>query len=351
MMTSYKYIVRDVQTDKVLRELDASICQDPRNVLNEGENEYVSICSDNPAWCLSVDPKHACTFYNGPAKEEWLHNTIHVVYFINTFLNKNFHVLLQAQMQDVWNSNMFQQMPNAILHIVSLGLPKNTFNVRKIVSKIFNTRDMEPRMHFTAHNENNHEYYGILKVWELARDASSDKDIIVYFHSKGITRSKLINVRQRDAVEVRLTSTIIVDWKVNLDILNRLDTADKLGASSGDGGWMWFNFWWAKTRYLKQLERPVETSRRYYYEDWLSRVLDPQSMSSTICPTEENTNEYTITVCRGVGRYAAPKYGIFHIGGMAGPTDSYDMIYDIKRLIASRNKHAQCPQEKKVDTV
>ncbi|TXH70502.1 MAG: hypothetical protein E6Q83_06415 [Thiothrix sp.] len=47
----------------------------------------------------------------------------------------------------------------------------------------------------------------------------------------------------------------------------------KVNAKSGKfrGGWIWYNFWWAKADYIRLLEKPrIDPKHRYYYEEWLS---------------------------------------------------------------------------------
>ena len=46
---------------------------------------------------------------------------------------------------------------------------------------------------------------------------------------------------------------------------------NKLGILSGGNGWLWFNFWIAKSSYLSKIEKPRMTKRAFYYEDWIAR--------------------------------------------------------------------------------
>jgi hypothetical protein len=53
-----------------------------------------------------------------------------------------------------------------------------------------------------------------------------------------------------------------------------------VGISCGGNGWIWYNFWWARSSHIACLEQPIITERRHYYEDWLGRFLSPKDTDS-----------------------------------------------------------------------
>ena len=42
--------------------------------------------------------------------------------------------------------------------------------------------------------------------------------------------------------------------------------------------WSWFNFFWARSDYVRNLEAPQKTTDRYYYESWISRASKTPSL-------------------------------------------------------------------------
>ena len=120
----------------------------------------------------------------------------------------------------------------------------------------------------TVSRDNQYEYAGILELWKIAKKAENpNKTIILYFHSKG-----MVNYNRR-YVEVRkdlyFHKTVIVPWRSALQHFNEDDGLNKAGAIGADGGWIWYNYMWARGSYLIQLPGPIRSKNRYYYEDWL----------------------------------------------------------------------------------
>ena len=78
---------------------------------------------------------------------------------------------------------------------------------------------------------------------------------------------------RREHTEVALHRTVIAPWKRVTDIFATHPEIDKVGSTASPAGWIWWNYWWARASYLVQVEKPIKTERRHYYEDWLCRVL------------------------------------------------------------------------------
>ena len=66
---------------------------------------------------------------------------------------------------------------------------------------------------------------------------------------------------------------LVGQWENNIELLTRLNSIYKLGTLSGGNGWLWFNFWIARSSYLSKLEKPKMTKYACYYEDWLGRTV------------------------------------------------------------------------------
>ena len=106
--------------------------------------------------------------------------------------------------------------------------------------------------------------------WFIYCRANNKSDhYILYFHSKSMTRFRGI----REPVEKALHRTIIARWKEVLDIFQRHPNIDKIGSTASNYGFIWWNYWWARASYLAQVETPIKTTRRHYYEDWLCRIV------------------------------------------------------------------------------
>jgi hypothetical protein len=131
----------------------------------------------------------------------------------------------------------------------------------------------EGRIKITIHSENTHEYYGIHKVWTVAKEQPNS--FVLYFHSKGITRlGNTNNVFVRDRAEKTIFDIAIRNYRYILFWLTCLPNITKCGHSPNEGGFIWHNFWWVKSEHLQRLEEPILSENRYYYEEWLIHRTD-----------------------------------------------------------------------------
>ena len=214
---------------------------------------------------LYVGPTYIVVPDNQPQTPRFL---INIVYFANLFVNPQHGTLLiQEQMKDLIATGLLDV---ASLHIV-LSVPEE-FN-RTIKAEIYKVFRPTHKILFHVNNENCYEYPGIQLVHSLAFSNGSPHHYLLYFHSKGISRFR----GRRETHELALHKTVIAPWRHVLEIFDSHPHIDKIGSTSSDKGWIWWNYWWARASYLIQVEIPIKTERRHYYEDWLSRVwVDPQ---------------------------------------------------------------------------
>jgi hypothetical protein len=124
-------------------------------------------------------------------------------------------------------------------------------------------------------HENSHEYLGALKVWECRHSF----DIILYFHSKGISRYR---GGKRENIESKIFDMVIREWKYVLWIFENMLSIDKIGPCCSKQGWIWHTVYWTRGSYLQKVEKPVRTKDRYYYEFWIAKqVYDIQHLYPT----------------------------------------------------------------------
>jgi hypothetical protein len=126
------------------------------------------------------------------------------------------------------------------------------------------------RTTLTTHSENNHEYFGIRRVWTQSQPHAFNARFLLYFHSKGITHHKFTAQEPRDPWGKHLFDTVITPWEKVLDLFHHNRGIDKIGYSYSPEGFIWYNFWWVRSTYVRRLEEPVVTADRYYYERYLA---------------------------------------------------------------------------------
>ena len=182
---------------------------------------------------------------------------LHVVYFINGLVNNNYIDWLRNQLLLV--------QYNCPIYVVACIYSSDENNFRESIKKLFPSWNIHIECYYT----NEHEYRGILKVWELGQIHNATNDIILYFHSKGITHSHNYDVHKNDNYNI-----ILKDIDKIKEIFTIFPTIDKVGYSSSHVGWIWYNFWFVRGSYVYMVEKPIKTERRHYYEDWLCRKVD-----------------------------------------------------------------------------
>lgn len=204
--------------------------------------------------------------------EEWERPTseweVEVVYFINTHVNPDtYHHLLISQLSDLVS---IQGLPPRIHHlwIECCGTDPHHV-VQRYIDKAMGDKELRSRTTLTMHKENNHEYFGIHRVWSLSHRTASR--YLLYFHTKGITRKKFTKNDARDSMGTQLINTVIRPWKKVVTIFHDHPLIDKIGYSFSREGWIWYNFWWIRASYCRQLEEPAPTENRYYYEEYIAR--------------------------------------------------------------------------------
>lgn len=209
---------------------------------------------------------------------------LYTVYFINALVNKNYLDWLTNQIHLISNYN-------SNIYIVATISPSEEDNFRLHVAHLF----PDLNINIECYYENEFEYRGILQVWKLGQIYNNKNDIILYFHSKGVTHHQDYSSNSNDPC-----NGILKDIEYVKEIFSIFPLIDKVGYSSGGMGWIWYNFWFARGSYINQVEKPIQTHRRHYYEDWLGRKVENDT--DTICSDEREFSFYqnTLHSCYGV---------------------------------------------------
>lgn len=197
---------------------------------------------------------------------------IAIVYYVYINPNKNWQQLVLGQLNDLIKTNILSV---ADLYIV-VSNPSNLEGLASFFEK--NTCHYKKIEFFT---ENKFEYWGLNLVWKLAQEHKKYK-YFVYLHTKGMTHTE----QGRAQVEEILTHSIFKDWQLFIKVFQENHKINKLGLFPARklkklkdnseiirGGWIWYNFWWARASYIRTLEQPkINPKHRFYYEEWLSYV-------------------------------------------------------------------------------
>lgn len=251
------------------------------------KHKYEHFVNDNVEVCL---------------KNETSHYNIHIVYYINCICNENWFSWAFNQI------NLVKYM-NATIYVIStVEKSKET----EFITKILN---ICPNIIIECYYENEFEYRGIKKIWELGQIHNNKNDILLYFHSKGVTHHTSYESNKNDHYNI-----ILKDIELIKEIFTIFPIIDKIGYCSGGIGWIWYNFWYVRGSYINKVEMPIKTNRRHYYEDYISRKVNDNDKYSL---NERPLNYYvnSLNSCYG---FHTDKNNIKNIGSYYCPnSDSY----------------------------
>ena len=249
----------------------------------------VSVSKEGPITTITGKYKHTAnidTVIN--TTDLNIEYNVYVVYFINCLVKPTWFEWLTNQLKLVEHFG-------ATIYIVATLLPENEESFRQMVAFLY----PNDNIHIDCYYENEFEYRGILKVWELGQIYNRTNDIILYFHSKGVTHYD--HYAECD-YEINYINKILHDIDKIKEIYTIFPFVDKIGYFSGGTGWIWYNYWYVRGSYVYTVERPVKTDRRHYCEDWLSRKVN--SYDEQYCDTERSMDDYpypnTLRQCYGM---------------------------------------------------
>lgn len=175
------------------------------------------------------------------------------VYFINCLCNKNYLSWFRNQI------NIIKDFSNKI-YIVCVA----TNDIINIINNVILCNYSQINIEIEFHDLNEYEYRGILKVWEISKIYTLSTDIILYLHSKGMTR-----VNSFDDCKNDYYYKIFEDINKIKEIFNIFYKINKIGYFCSNSGFIWYNFWFVRGSYIKNVIKPIKTNRRHYYESWL----------------------------------------------------------------------------------
>ncbi len=190
-----------------------------------------------------------------------------IVYFayINPDPRKDWKSILNGQMDDLIRCGV---LSHSSLEIVISGTPELTQQAHGYLESILNSFIFK---NFTIVHENNFEYEGIKKLYDLSQVYPNK--IFLYFHSKGMVFYEVGENRQW--LEKMLTRITLTKWNDVMFIFEQYSDINKIAcypASNEGHGCMWFNFFWVRGSYINTCNKPEISGDRFYYEYWLGEA-------------------------------------------------------------------------------
>lgn len=234
---------------------------------------------------------------------------LYCVYFISCNINKFYIDMVISQFDDLERTGLLNIFTK--IYIEASIDPSLESNFRERIGKISNN------ININCHKGNTYEYTGIKKVWDLGNilnnenhitsDIEPKNKLILYFHGKGISKMENKFIREKD--ELNIFKYVINTYKQLLFWFPSMPDIYKSGLYASKKGFIWYNFWWIKSNYIKFLREPIITTNRYYYESWLGYETINYNSNNNSCISlynDINNNIYNI------GTYFDPGYNLFY---------------------------------------
>jgi len=180
---------------------------------------------------------------------------LHIVYYAY-LVEPRWRTILVGQFQEIIESGI-----PASISFVLCGEPQLLEKAYAMIITMFQSYI------YTIHTstQNQYEYPGIKRLYELAQEVD-ESTLLIYFHSKGMVYYK---GEDRVPNETYLTHNIL-QWKEYLAIFEN-PFIQKAGMFPSSAGFIWFNFFWVRSSYLKSHHPPRPSSIRYDFEGWLGK--------------------------------------------------------------------------------
>lgn len=193
--------------------------------------------------------------------------SIHIIYYIWVNDKRNWKVIIDGQLEDIIKSNILE---DAHLNIVLAANNDNLLSEATffILNKINYVNNLT--ISLTSTLKNNFEYEGIKKLYLLANE--EPEKLYIYLHSKGMFNT-IYDIHKRSPEEMVLTRNLLNDWRKVKEVFKRDKYIVRAGLAPSIGGWVWFNFFWARGDYIRTCEEPKISNVRYYYESWLTTSI------------------------------------------------------------------------------
>ncbi|WP_316798855.1 hypothetical protein [Pedobacter frigidisoli] len=190
---------------------------------------------------------------------------IRIIYYVYINRNSNWRGIVSGQLLQIKGYGLLDE---AALYIHITDTDGKADEVIRFIGEFVSDAII------STNNENLFEYPAISLVYNLAKQFPDD--IFIYFHSKAMS----YNVTTRRIDEVALLTKTFENWRKKLELfknpqINKAGLFPAIGSNDDKeifgvrGGWIWYNFWYARGSYIVNCDEPLITHDRYFFEHWL----------------------------------------------------------------------------------
>jgi len=193
---------------------------------------------------------------------------VKIVYFAYLIPNK-WETIIREQLDSLKNLELYNEAINIYMSVISDN--EQLEKLKEILKNDYNKVQI-----YNVYTDNYYEYPGIQALYKIAED--EDDIVLLYLHSKGMT-SNQHETRQY------LFKYTIDNYKQYISEFNNNKNLDVAGAIPHKHGFVYFNFFWARSSYIRNYcSRPEISENRYIWEVWVGSEFSRKKQIITYSP-------------------------------------------------------------------
>lgn len=220
---------------------------------------------------------------------------LNIIYYCWINTNKNYWNIIGGQLDDIINSGV-----GSVSKICIVVCCEDNSLIERVIKLINDKLDNKLCYELDIKQENYYEYYGIEKVYSLS--LKEPESYFLYFHSKGMFNGG--NIDNRHKYEITLTKRTIYNYKEVIELFENNPNIMKIGlfpSSMHNQNFIWFNYYYARGKYLITCDKPIITTDRFYYERWSESGNNNLGLVYNLY--EKNYKKYSLSEAGGILNY------------------------------------------------
>ena len=193
---------------------------------------------------------------------------IKIVYFANLIPNSWESIIIE-QLDSLKKLELYNKASNIYMSVISND--RELIKLKELINSKYKKIELK-----NIYKENYYEYPGIKTLYQIAQD--DDDEIILYFHSKGITSNQHENRKY-------LFNHTIENYNLYLQEFKRNKELEVAGIFPNVDGFCYFNFFWTRSSYVRNYcSRPEISENRYIWEVWVGTEFSRKKEVITFSP-------------------------------------------------------------------
>ena len=193
---------------------------------------------------------------------------IKIVYFAYLIPDK-WLPIVEEQLDSLKNLELYNESSNIYMTVISDDNELAT--LKDLLANKYSKVEIK-----NVFQDNVYEYPGLKTIYQIAED--DDDTLLIYFHSKGMTS----NQHETRQYLFKYTFENYKDYINEFEYNKHLEVA---GAIPHENGFIFFNFFWARSSYVRNYcEKPIESDNRYIWEVWIGSEFSRKKEIITYSP-------------------------------------------------------------------